>query len=504
MNIDVSNHRSWHGRAIARSFLAALLAASALVAMPGLAEVASAAPASANLDQCANGGIGDPPETCAVAGDWVNGNLNQTKAHYAEGDSVPYRVAMDGLTLASHTVEIEFDSLAGDKHAIDYLTSFDRTVTTADPCAGVTGCSLAAATTFPIPADATLPFAQIPGVFTLVGGTITAVSAPSHNAGADAPISYLITFTATVENPVLAWGGHLASRPDWPTGTTAGRINGSSYHTRLLALDGTGGNQDHSLSAAAVISPAIITIIKDAVPNDPADFAYTTTGTGLTPTTFSLDDDADPLLSNTQSYLGLVDFTDKTVTETDPLPGFSLTGLVCVDSITDDSTEDLVTRTASIRIEEGEDVTCTFTNSRQPATLTLVKVVTNNSGGGAVATDFTLSAAGPTPLSGPGGASGPVDPGVYALSEIGPAGYTGSAWSCNGGIQDGPQITLAAGQAATCTITNDDDTAQLTLVKTVSNDSGGGAVATDFTLSAAGPTPLSGPGGASGPVNAGV
>jgi len=35
---------------------------------------------------------------------WVNGNLNSSKAHYLEGDSVPYKVSISGLTAGTHTV----------------------------------------------------------------------------------------------------------------------------------------------------------------------------------------------------------------------------------------------------------------------------------------------------------------------------------------------------------------------------------------------------------------
>ena len=42
------------------------------------------------------------------------------------------------------------------------------------------------------------------------------------------------------------------------------------------------------------------------------------------------------------------------------------------------------------------DVTCTINNNDQPAELTLVKTVTNDNGGTAVPTDWTLAAAGPT------------------------------------------------------------------------------------------------------------
>jgi len=130
----------------------------------------------------------------------------------------------------------------------------------------------------------------------------------------------------------------------------------------------------------------------------------------------------------------------------------------------------------SVTLAPGDSVTCTITNTGSaapqpvPAQLTLVKVVDNALGGAAVAADWTLSAAGPTPLSGPGGASGPVTAGTYALSEsAGPAGYTASLWSCPTKTVTAGSVTLAAGDSVTCTITNTGAApapvpAQLTLV----------------------------------------
>ncbi len=46
-----------------------------------------------------------------------------------------------------------------------------------------------------------------------------------------------------------------------------------------------------------------VTVVKDTVPNGPADFAFTATN-GATPAGFTLDDDADPALSNTQLLTG--------------------------------------------------------------------------------------------------------------------------------------------------------------------------------------------------------
>jgi hypothetical protein len=125
--------------------------------------------------------------------------------------------------------------------------------------------------------------------------------------------------------------------------------------------------------------------------------------------------------------------------------------------------------------------------------------VVNDNGGSAVPANWTLTATGPTGFSGPGpsvsNGAGFVA-GTYDLSESGdPPGYTASAWVCVGGTQnDGNSVTLAAGQSATCTITNNDQAPALTLVKQVINDDGGGAVAANWTLTASGPTGFSGSG----------
>ena len=145
--------------------------------------------ASADIDQCANGQLRDPPESCdaITPGNWVNGNLGSSKSHYFEGDSIPYRIKMDGLTLTpGHKIIFAWDVTKDSKHAIDYLTDFDRTVGNANPCAGVAGCVLGSENPFPIPADPTITgFTPIAGSFSMFGGTITAASAYGLNPGAN-------------------------------------------------------------------------------------------------------------------------------------------------------------------------------------------------------------------------------------------------------------------------------------------------------------------------------
>ncbi len=131
--------------------------------------------------------------------------------------------------------------------------------------------------------------------------------------------------------------------------------------------------------------------------------------------------------------------------------------------------------------------------------LTLEKNVVNDDGGTLTASDFTLSASGPSNISGPSGdaavTDAPVTAGTYTLGEVAVSGYSPSDYSCvvNGDSPiSGNTITLADGDTAVCTITNDDDPATLTLRKTVVNNDGGTSGVGDFTLTASGPTSISG------------
>ncbi|MCA0299486.1 MAG: isopeptide-forming domain-containing fimbrial protein, partial [Proteobacteria bacterium] len=159
---------------------------------------------------------------------------------------------------------------------------------------------------------------------------------------------------------------------------------------------------------------------------------------------------------------------------------------------------------SQLTLVNGQSATCTIVNDDQAARLTLVKTVTNDNGGTATVANFPLTATGPTTITGVSGTaavtSRSVNAGVYTLSEVAAAGYTAGAWSCTAGTLSGSQLTLANGQSATCTIVNDDRPATLRLIKQVVNTGGGTAVATDWTLTATGPTVVSGPGGV-GPVS---
>ncbi len=495
-------------------------------------QVAFANP-SANLDQWANRDA-----------TWVNGNLGASKAAYLEGDSIPYRLRFGSLTSGSHTVIIEWDTLKGGKHALDYITTFNRSVphspllpgetnTAPDPCAGVTfaaspappPCSSASFDPEPIPAPQPgAPLSQVAGEFRLYGGSIVSLSCPVtpssqcsangyfvKSSDSDHPTSIAINFTASVTNPVLTWGGHIATRLDWP-GASAINISGSPYHTRLVSLDGAGGNQDRSLSSDAAIFPASITIIKSTSPKDPTVFNFTTTGPDLSGFQLVDSDPATVPPGNTKVFSNILTFGNtntRTVTETNPAPAFLLTGLACTsDTTPSGATTDQDNRKVTFALSEGENVSCTFTNTRQNATLTVIKHVDNttNGDGGKTAANFTMSVNGasPSPASFAGDENGTnvsITPNTaYSVSEGAVTGYsqTSSTTGCSSATG------IAPGGSAICTITNTTNGVTFTVIKHVDNTTNGdgGQTAANFTMSVTSaigsPSPASFPGSEAG------
>ena len=142
-----------------RKVLLVLLAALAAVLWVGFTSApARAANPGADIEQCRNGSFAAPQQCTGTA--WQTGNAGASNSHYREGDSVPFRAKLINLsTSGSHTLVIEYDTIDSGKHAYDYLTSYNRTETTASPCSGISPC--AGGSSFPIPADPALVFANV-------------------------------------------------------------------------------------------------------------------------------------------------------------------------------------------------------------------------------------------------------------------------------------------------------------------------------------------------------
>lgn len=326
---------------------------------------------AADLDQCRNGKIGSE-EPC-IGNNWVNGNLNPQNTHYKEGDSVPYRYKFTGLTPGTpNQVTIGYDSIHSGVHALDYLTTFNRTEGSADPCSDLLSVAVCSSpTTFPIPIDPNvvnnnLTGVQIPGVFTFYGGTITSVSSYTvePQGGGTVRTTITIFFTPTIENSILAVSGHIATRADWGADNSAIAIAGSPYHMRLLDLNGSGGNQDRSLQVDDFSTS--ITVIKDvANGTSPTGFGFTA-NTGL-PTMFTLTDDGNNnAVNNTPNGIStnLSPSSTVTITENDLFgTGFQLNDIICTGTASANVTYFFSSRQVTVNVQNNESVTCTFVNA---------------------------------------------------------------------------------------------------------------------------------------------
>ena len=132
---------------------------------------------------------------------------------------------------------------------------------------------------------------------------------------------------------------------------------------------------------------------------------------------------------------------------------------------------------ASANLRPEADIVCRFTN--KAAELTLVKTVVNAHNGTATAADFTLTADGPTSLSGISGTAAVtnvlVAPGTYALGEGAMPGYVADAYSCavNGqAAVSGNSLALDLGDVAVCTVVNRDTAADVAVGKQLVGESG--------------------------------
>ena len=153
----------------------------------------------------------------------------------------------------------------------------------------------------------------------------------------------------------------------------------------------------------------------------------------------------------------------------------------------------------TVTVGPNDIVSCLVRNQQQPLPrLTLVKQVTNNNGGTAVATAWTLNAAGPTTLTGPTGSTAVtnvvVPAGTYNLSEVGrPARLCRRSLVLYGRNQldrivgdIGSDSTLRRARSSTTT------SPRISHSSRPSRTTSARALPTDWTLNATGPTPISG------------
>ena len=211
------------------------------------------------LEQGQNGGVDKNPVSPIA---WATGNSNSGNSHFFEGQSIPYRLTISKLRAGNHTVEIEWDTRAKDKSAIDYITSFDRICEDVIPSSGNPSFgAIPKPNGIPQPSTSFNKLSVDEKKIAIYGGTLTDIQyvIQENNSATSAVTRLRISFTTSGSNGpnntvVIAWGGHIASAQDWGQGNSASSISGSPYHTRVASLNGKSvGSQSRSVQAASEI-----------------------------------------------------------------------------------------------------------------------------------------------------------------------------------------------------------------------------------------------------------
>ena len=220
-----------------------------------------------------------------------------------------------------------------------------------------------------------------------------------------------------------------------------------------LAGDGSGG-EPHNVIDCGICLPAkgSVTIVKETVPQNAGGQMFAFAG-GLG--AFSLTGGQSKTIPN-------LDAGTYNVTEALP-PGWKLTKITCVDP-DNGTTFNLATSSASIDLDAGENVTCTFLNTATESSVTIVKkTLPENAGGQMFAFTGGLGAFSLT--GGQSRTSPNLRPGSYNVTETLPARWNLTRITCvdpdNGSTfnlaTSTASIDLDAGEHITCTFLNQSD-----------------------------------------------
>src|SRR3989344_677719 len=224
----------------------------------------------------------------------------------------------------------------------------------------------------------------------------------------------------------------------------------------------TTGYGAHDISTQKTWVAGSIVIIKNPVPDDETDFAFTTNT--LPDGAFSLEDDGDNVdeLSNTKTYSGLVPGAYDVAETANP----------AYSTVSDcDSTEQGDQSTpGAIDLDAGETVTCTFTNTLNGGRIEIEKQTTP--AGSAQSFGFTGEIV--TSLVDNGVEGKDVVAGQYSVTEGATTGWTLSSIVCNDQNSSGngstANFTVEPGETVRCVFNNTENPGHIIIVKQTNPD----------------------------------
>ncbi len=309
-----------------------------------------------------------------------------------------------------------------------------------------------------------------PNTFTEVAGAVNNGTSTVGASPASVPADGSTTSTVTVtlkdqfNNPVSGKSVTLsssrgatdtisaASGPSDSSGIVTFTVKSSTEGTATFTAVGDSITITQTATVTFTATTGSITIIKDSIPDSGVNFNFSGDLGD-----FSLDDDTDDTLLNQITFSNLTPGSYDVV-ESD-FSDWDLTDLSCNES-TVNSSPDIDTQTASITLDAGEDVICTFENTRR-ARIRVDKVTDpsadpqsfnfNLTGGVSEILSESFSLTDESEIFSTGFS---LEPGEgYSISEDLPEGWELTSASCS---DDSPidNISLSPGESVTCTFTN--------------------------------------------------
>ncbi len=227
--------------------------------------------------------------------------------------------------------------------------------------------------------------------------------------------------------------------------TAAGTLTNSA-NVSSTTLDTTSGNNSDTEDTTVNALPAGTVLINKVTVGGDGTFSYTGTGSGIDPSF----DIATTGGSGSETFENITPGA-RTVIESEPPAGWDFTSLECSDP---DQGTTIDGQTANIDLDDGETVTCTYTNT-QRGTIIVEKVTSPAS---SESFGFTSDISGHASFSLSNGDSETMQnvvPDSYTISET-PNGDYNTTVSCTNGAQgiSSVDVNLNAGLTVICTFTN--------------------------------------------------